>query len=59
MTMTRRNFLQTGALAVPLAASPVAANFSATVMIESTHPRIVALAKDITQSASTDRAASA
>ncbi len=70
MTMTRRTFVERSAVvAAPLAqyawTAPALAqatppgpdNLAATALVEATHPRIVALAKEITQSIQTDRAA--
>ncbi len=73
MTMTRRSFVQTSlALKAPWVAQhasgmptatnttkPTDENLRATALVEATHPRIVTLAKEITQSSDTDRAAAA
>lgn len=57
MPINRRVLLQASALAMPVTAQPAPGDLTATAMIESSHPRIVALAKDITQTAGTDRGA--
>ena len=57
MPINRRVLLQASALAMPATAQPAPDDLKATALIESTHPRIAALAKDVTASAGTDRAA--
>lgn len=56
-TMTRRSLIQMSAYISPAVAAPATENTAATELIESSHPRIVSLAKDITRSASSNRSA--